>query len=332
MAGVSTPSLAAAVSEAGALGSIALGASNAHQARTAIQELRTLTEKPFSVNLFTHRAAQANPEREARWLEHLRPYFEALGASPPPRLREIFTSFLADPVMLDILVREAPPVASIHFGLLEPSWIAALHGVGCVLMATATSLPEALAIEAAGIDVVVAQGYEAGGHRGIFDPNVKPAIGTLALTRLLASRLRIPVVAAGGIMDGQGIASVLRLGAAGAQLGTAFILCPESSATDHHRQLLRQPGGRRTAVTTAISGRPARGVVNRYFCDIGASGHPPIPDYPLAYDAARCLHAAAAARGLQEYSVNLAGQGFALSREMPAKHLVETLVAEMTRS
>lgn len=329
MAGVSTPKLAAAVSDAGALGSIAVGTGDALQARAAIQEVRKLTSKPFSVNLFTHRPAQAFPEREACWLEHLRPSFEALGASPPASLREIFTSFVADSAMLDVLLTEVPPMVSVHFGLPEPAWIAALHDAGCVLMATATSLAEALAIEAAGIDLVVAQGYEAGGHRGIFDQDVDPAIGTLALTRLLTARLRIPVVAAGGIMDGQGIAAVRCLGAAGAQLGTAFILCPESSATAHHRQLLRQPEGQRTAVTAAISGRPARGLVNRYFHDIGAAGHPPIPDYPLAYDAAICLHAAAAARGLQDYSVNLAGQGFALAREMPAGRLVETLVAEM---
>ncbi|OON62395.1 2-nitropropane dioxygenase [Massilia sp. KIM] len=330
MAGVSTPRLAAAVSEAGALGSIALGAGNPLQARAAIQEVRKLTGKPFNVNLFTHRPAQADPAREARWLDHLRPHFETLGAAPPAALREIYTSFLADPEMLELLVAEAPPVVSLHFGLPEPSWIAALHGAGCVLMATATSLPEALAIEAAGIDVVVAQGYEAGGHRGIFDPEVEPAIGTLALTRLLASRLRIPVVAAGGIMDGQGIAAVLRLGAAGAQLGTAFIPCPESSATAHHRQLLRAPEGLRTAVTAAISGRPARGLVNRFFDDIGAPGHPDIPDYPVAYDAAKALHAAASAQGVQDYSVNWAGQGFALAREMPAASLVATLVAEMS--
>ncbi|WP_020653108.1 NAD(P)H-dependent flavin oxidoreductase [Massilia niastensis] len=331
MAGVSTPRLAAAVSEAGALGSIAVGAGNAEQARAAIAEVRKLTGKPFNVNVFTHRPAQADPAREAAWLDYLRPRFAAQGAQAPASLREIYTSFLGDPAMLEVLVSERPAVVSFHFGLPTAQQVEALHGAGIVLMASATSLEEARRIEAAGIDVVVAQGYEAGGHRGVFDTErPDPAIGTLALVRLLAARLRIPVVAAGGIMDGQGIDAVLRLGASGAQLGTAFILCPESSATPHHRGLMRQGGeGLDTAITAAISGRPARGLVNPFFDAVGAAGHPPIPDYPIAYDAAKALHAAAAARGVQDYSVNWAGQGFALAREMPAGELVRTLAGEM---
>ncbi|MEH6434773.1 NAD(P)H-dependent flavin oxidoreductase [Massilia sp. DD77] len=345
MAGVSTPRLAAAVSEAGALGSIAVGAGNAAQARAAIQEVRKLTAKPFNVNVFTHRPAQADPAREAQWLDYLRPHFAALGAQPPGALREIYTSFLADPAMLEVLVSERPAVVSFHFGLPSADQIAALRAAGCVLLASATSLEEALAAEAAGVDAVVAQGYEAGGHRGVFDhEQPDPAIGTLALVRLLAARLRLPVVAAGGIMDGQGIAAVQRLGAAGAQLGTAFILCPESSATAHHRQLMRagagkdagmepgEGGGRlRTAITAAISGRPARGLVNRFFDEVGASGHPPLPDYPIAYDAAKALVAAAGAQGVQDYTVNWAGQGFQLARELPAAELVERLAAEMAQ-
>ena len=330
MAGVSTPRLAAAVSDAGALGSIAVGAGAAAQARAAIGELRQLTAKPFNVNVFTHRPATSDPAREARWIDYLRPHFAALGAEPPATLREIYTSFLADPDMLEVLVSERPAVVSFHFGLPTPEQIAALHGAGCVLMASATSLEEGLAIEAAGIDVVVAQGIEAGGHRGVFDPGQPdPGLGTLALVRLLAARLRIPVVAAGGIMDGQGVAAVLHLGAAGAQLGTAFILCPESSSTAHHRQLLRQGQGLRTELSAAISGRPARGLVNRFFDDIGAPGHPPLPDYPTAYDAAKALVAAASAKGVQDYSVNWAGQAFQLARELPAGELVERLAAEM---
>lgn len=330
MAGVSTPRLAAAVSEAGALGSIAVGAGDAAQARAAIAELRKLTAKPFNVNVFTHRPATADPAREARWLDYLRPRFEALGAAPPGGLREIYRSFLDDPAMLDALVAERPAVVSFHFGLPSPEQIAALRGAGSVLVASATSLQEARQVEAAGIDIVVAQGVEAGGHRGVFDPSrPDPGIGTLALVRLLAAKLRIPVVAAGGIMDGQGIAAVRRLGAAGAQLGTAFILCPESSSTPHHRALMREGERLETAITAAISGRPARGIVNPFFDQVGAPGHPPLPDYPIAYDAAKALHAAASARGVQDYSVNWAGQAFPLAREMPAGELVAALAAEM---
>lgn len=330
MAGVSTPRLAAAVSEAGALGSIAVGAGDAAQARAAIGELRKLTARPFNVNVFTHQPAVSDPVREARWLDYLRPRFEALGAAPPPALREIYRSFLGDPDMLEVLVAEKPAAVSFHFGLPRPEQIAALRGAGIVLMASATSLHEARQVEEAGIDIVVAQGVEAGGHRGVFDPRQPdPGIGTLALVRLLATHLSIPVVAAGGIMDGQGIAAVARLGAAGAQLGTAFILCPESSSTPHHRALMRQGEQLQTAITDAISGRPARGIVNPFFDEVGAPGHPPLPDYPIAYDAAKALHAAASARGVQDYSVNWAGQGFPLARAMPAAQLVATLAAEM---
>ena len=329
MAGFGTPQLAAAVTEAGGLGSLALGAGTAAQAHAAITALLALTGGPFNVNLFTHAPAQADPAREARWLDYLAPHFARTGQPAPAALREIYRSFLADPDMLEVLVRTRPAVVSFHFGLPTAHQIDALHGAGCVLMATATNPVEARAIEAAGIDVIVAQGYEAGGHRGIFDPDVPdPALGTFALVRLLARAVRIPVVAAGGIMDGQGIAAALRLGAGGAQMGTAFLASPEANTSAHHRALLAQPG-LGTAVTATISGRPARGIVNPFFSEIGAAGHPPPPDYPVAYDAAKALHAAASSQGILDYSVNWAGQAYALARPLPAAELVRTLVAEM---
>lgn len=328
MAGFGTPQLAAAVTDAGALGSIALGAGGAVQAEAAIRAVRALTAGPFNVNLFTHRPAVADPAREARWLAYLAPHFERAGAALPATLREIYTSFVNDERMLEVLVDARPAVVSFHFGLPTARQVEALHGAGCVLMATATAPHEARAIEAAGIDVVVAQGYEAGGHRGVFDPaRPDPALGTFALVRLLARAVGIPVLASGGIMDGQGIAAALRLGAAGAQLGTAFLACPESAASSHHRALLGRPE-LGTAVTATISGRPARGIVNRFFDEIGAPGHPPPPDYPIAYDAAKALNAAAQARGLHDYSVHWAGQAHALARPMPAAELVRTLVDE----
>jgi nitronate monooxygenase len=329
MAGFGRPRLAAAVTDAGGLGSLALGAGTAAQAESTITALQALTTGPFNVNLFTHTPARPDAAREARWLAYLAPHFARTGQAPPGALREIYRSFLADPDMLEVLVRTRPAVVSFHFGLPTAQQIDALHGAGCVLMATATNPAEARAIEAAGIDIVVAQGYEAGGHRGMFDANVPdPALGTFALVRLLAATVRIPVVAAGGIMDGQGIAASMRLGASGAQMGTAFLTCPEAATSSHHRALLAQPD-LGTAVTETISGRPARGLVNRFFAEIGAPGHPPAPDYPIAYDAAKQLHAAASAQGIQDYSVNWAGQAYALGRSMPAAELVRTLVAEM---
>jgi nitronate monooxygenase len=329
MAGVSTARLAAAVSNAGALGSIALGAGNAAQARAAIADLRALTDRPFNVNVFAHRPAKSDPAREGAWLAWLAKHFAAQGAEPPAALREIYTSFLADPALLEVLVEARPAVVSFHFGLPTPGQVEALHRAGSVLLASATSVPEARAARDAGIDAIVAQGIEAGGHRGVFDPDAPDeGLGSFALVQLLRKAVSLPIVAAGGIMDGRGIAAALRLGASGAQLGTAFIPTPESSATPHHRALL-QAGAGGTAITSAISGRPARGLVNRYFDQIGGPGHPPVPDYPIAYDAAKALHAAAGAHGVQDYSVNWAGQAYALARAMPAGELVRLLAAEM---
>ena len=333
MAGVSTVRMAAAVSEAGGLGSIAIGAGNPGQARAAITELRGLTAKPFNVNLFCHRPAQADAAREERWLEYLAPHFAETGAAPPAGLKEIYKSFVDDKEMLDVLLTERPPVVSFHFGLPPQQSIDALKRAGIILMACATSPSEAMQIEQAGIDLVVAQGVEAGGHRGVFESTGADAgIGTFALVRLLARSVKLPVIAAGGIMDGQGIAAAMALGASAAQLGTAFILCPESSANAHYRARMKGPQVNDTRITDVISGRAARGLPNKLFDEIGASGHPPVPDYPIAYDAVKALSAAAAAKGMQDYAVNWAGQGAALAREMSAADLVRVLVEELKAS
>lgn len=328
MAGTATPTLAAAVSNAGGLGSISVGAATVAQARDAIRATRALTAQPFNVNLFCHRPALADAAREAAWLAHLRPLFAEFGASPPASLREIYTSFVADTAMLDLLLTEQPTVVSFHFGLPPAAFVAALKHAGIALLATATSLHEARAIEGAGIDAIVAQGIEAGGHRGVFDPEHDPCIGTFALTQMLAAKCNLPVIAAGGIMDGAGIRAALALGAIGAQLGTAFVACPESAADAAYRDALLAPDVE-TAITRVISGRPARGIVNRFMREAGAAQHPPPPDYPIAYDAGKALHAAARAQGSAQFAAQWAGQGVALARALPAATLLTTLVAEL---
>ncbi len=330
MAGVSTPALAAAVSEAGALGSIAVGTSTPQQARAAIAAVRELTGKPFNVNVFTHAPASSDPVREAAWLDWLRPHFARFGAEPPATLNEIYRSFMADDAMFELLLAERPAVVSFHFGLPAQVHIDALKSAGIVLFTTATSLQEAQQIEAAGIDVIVAQGIEAGGHRGMFDPSAPDAaLPTFELLRQLAGKVNLPLVAAGGIMDGTAIRRALELGASAVQMGSAFIACPESSAPPHHRALIAQGAELQTELTAVISGRPARGIVNRLFRDAGAPGHPPPPDYPIAYDAAKALHAAASSQGSQDYSVNWGGIGVAQARSLPARELVAALVGEM---
>lgn len=330
MAGVSTPELAAAVAQAGALGSIGVGATDAVGARAMIAQVRERTGRAFNVNLFVHGAASADPVREAEWLEWLRPSFAEFDAEPPTALRTIYKSFAEDADMLAMLVETAPPVVSFHFGLPPADALSALRERGVLLLATATSLDEARAIEAAGIDVVVAQGIEAGGHRGVFDPAASDdALGTMALTRLLVKNTGLPVIAAGGIMDGAGIAAALDLGAAAAQLGTAFIACPESAADDAYRTALTGPGAYHTTVTSLISGRPARALANRFTALAEkVADHLP-PDYPIAYDAGKALHAAAKAHGEYGFGAQWAGQGAPLARAMPAARLVEVLRAEL---
>lgn len=329
MVGVSTPALAAAVSNAGALGSIGLGASNPEQARALIQQTRALTRQPFNVNLFCHRKPTPDPSAQANWLQHMQPLFNAFEATAPSTLNEIYVSFLDDPAMLDMLLQERPAVVSFHFGLPQATWIEALKAAGIVLLATATDPHEAELIEAAGLDAIVAQGIEAGGHRGVFDPQQDEMRGTLGLVRILSRQCSIPIIAAGGIMDGQSIRAMLTLGAQGAQLGTAFILCPESSANLHYRDALQGPAAGHTRLTRAISGRPARSLVNRLVTDLDTPDAPPSPAYPLTYDATKALLAAASAKGSNDFAVQWAGQGAALARAMSARELVETLVSEM---
>ncbi len=330
MAGVSTPALAAAVSNAGGLGSIGVGATDATGARTMMEELRAKTNSPFNVNLFVHAAPQADAAREAAWLEALTPLFESFRAEPPSALRPIYKSFAEDDEMLAMLVELAPPVVSFHFGLPSAERVAALKAVGSTLLATATSLPEAEAARKAGIDATVAQGYEAGGHRGVFDPSAPDdCLGTVALTRLLVARSGLPVIAAGGIMDGRGIAAVMDLGAVAAQLGTAFVACPESSADEAYREALAGPGRWHTIVTKGISGRPARCLENCFTAWGRETAGLICPDYPIPYDAGKALHAAAKAAGEYGFGAQWAGQGAPLARAMPAADLVRILAEEL---
>ncbi|WP_292072691.1 NAD(P)H-dependent flavin oxidoreductase [Brevundimonas sp. UBA7534] len=331
MAGVSTPEMAAAVSNAGALGSIAVGATDAEGARAMMAATRALTERPFNVNLFAHAPARADPAREAVWLEALGSSFRAFEAAPPTGLREIYRSFVEDDAMLAALLQRPPAVVSLHFGLPDQDRVRALKAAGCRLLATATNLKEAEAARAAGIDAVVAQGWEAGGHRGVFDPGAPDErLGTLALTRLLVVRGGLPVIAAGGIMDGRGVRAVLDLGAVAAQLGTAFVACPESAADAAYKAALIQGDGR-TAMTDAVSGRPARCLRNR-FVDLGEAIAAARPDYPIAYDAGKALNAAAKAKGEAGFGAQWAGQGAALARAMPAGELVAVLAQETARA
>ncbi|MFL9878373.1 nitronate monooxygenase [Herbaspirillum rhizosphaerae] len=329
MAGVSTPRMAAAASNAGALGSLALGASNAAQAKELLAETRSLTSRPFNVNFFAHRPAQADAARDQAWADHLKPYFNEFGGMLKLPLREIYQSFVTDNDMQQLLLDAPPAAVSFHFGLPDASVIEALKKAGVFLMANATTLSEARAVEAAGVDAIVAQGYEAGGHRGVFDGSAEDeAIGTFALVRAIAHQTSLPVIAAGGIMDGQGIAAARMLGADAVQMGTAFLLTQESNASPQYRQSLTSSRAEHTKVTRAISGRGARGIANRIMNEVGAASAPAPSDYPIAYDAGKQLHALASQRGSHEFAAFWAGQGAPLIRAGNTAEIIGLLAEE----
>lgn len=333
MAGVSTPGLAAAVCNAGGLGSLGLGACNAAQSRSMIEQTQGLTNKPFNVNVFCHASGKRDIGRDKAWLKYLKPYFAELDITTPEALNEIYKSFLEDEDLFKTILSLSPAYISFHFGLPSGEQLEAIRQAGITTLATATNLQEAALIEAAGIDIIVAQGVEAGGHRGLFDTEaIDERLSTAVLVRLLVSQTKLPVVAAGGIMDGYAIRAALDLGAVAAQLGTAFILCPESAAHGYYRKDLKSEKAFKTRLTSALSGRLARGIVNRFILESEREGTPASADYPFAYDAAKQLNAAAIKQGNSDFSAYWAGQGAPLARELPAEQLIQVLAEEMRKA
>jgi len=328
MAGVSTPEMAAAVSNAGGVGSLGLGSAKPESAFEQIQKTKSLTDRPFNVNFFCHTAPNLNHDVHQKWLEYLNAHFQAHDALAPTVLNEIYQNFQSNEKMLEVVLETRPAIVSFHFGAPSEPVVDKIHAYGGKVLVCVTNLREARLAATVHADAIVAQGVEAGGHRGNFVAKEDDALGLFPLLRILARNSELPVIAAGGIMDGVGIDAAMRLGAVGAQLGTAFILCPESSATAAHRECLKGEGAARTAITAAISGRPARGIIGVFQRSIVPDGQRQIPDYPFAYDAAMKLHAAAKEKGIFSYSPNWAGQGAVLCREMPAFELTRALAAE----
>ena len=333
MAGISTPTLAAAVSNAGGLGSLGIAAMTPHQAGAAIEETRRLTSGPFNVNVFCHAPARLDPERERAWLRYLSPSFHEFGEEPPSRLQLLYKSSQEDDEVLSLLLDLKPAVVSFHFGLPPASTIQTLHAAGILLLATATNLDEAEQIATARLDGIVAQGIEAGGHRGTFEPHSRDeCLGAIPLTRLIVQKLSLPVITAGGIMDGAGIVAALSIGAEAAQLGTAFVACPESAAGTAYREALSSGTAARTVMTRVISGRLARGLSNRFTALGEAPSCPDLPDYPLPYFAGKALHAAAKRQGSSSFAAHWAGRGVEMTRVRPAAELVKLLSDEIRQA
>lgn len=328
MAGVATPAMAAAVSNAGALGALGLCSSSPEAGRRAMEELRQLTARSFNVNFFCHAAPKRDPAREAAWISRAAPLFARFEAEPPSELRDIYTSFRDTDAYLDLVLDLRPRAVSFHLGLPRPRQIKAMLAAGLVLVGSATSPAEARAVEAAGFHGVVAQGWEAGGHRGIFDPDgPDDRLSTQDLLQALLHEVSIPVIAAGGIMNGRDIRRMLDKGAAAAQLGTAFIGCPESAADEGYRDRLALGGD--TVMTRAISGRPARCLGNAFTQWAEDIGPAEVPAYPCAYDLGKSLNSAARAKGATAFGAQWAGAQAGRARARPAGELVDLLLREM---
>jgi nitronate monooxygenase len=326
MASVTTPALAAAVSEAGGLGSLGCANLGSEELRAQIRAVRAATSRPFNVNFFCHLEPASDPERERRMRARLAPFYRELGLTPPEGVQAQPRSFHAG--QLEILLDERPPVVSFHFGLPAEEHVRALREAGSAVICSATTVEEAKWLETQGVDAIIAQGYEAGGHRGTFlTPFAAAQIGTLALVPQVRSAVRRPVLAAGSIMDGRGIAAAFMLGASGVQLGTAFLLCPEAATSGPYRRTLQSPAARHTRVTRVFSGRPARAIVNR-FAESLADVEEEALAFPLQLALTRPLQQAGAAIGSGDVLAMWAGQGAPLARAMPAGDLVSLLVHE----
>jgi nitronate monooxygenase len=325
MGGVTNPELVAAVSNAGALGSLAAGYLSPETIRSSAAEIRARTKKPFNINLFVMDPPAANPAQVAKTLELLQPMRDKLGL-PPAGLPAKYSE---DPLaQFDALVEVAPPIASFTFGVPSPKLITALKSRGSLVMGTATTVAEARAWESAGADFICTQGSEAGAHRGTFIGDFESAmIGTMALVPQVVDAVRIPVIAAGGIMDGRGIAAALMLGASAAQMGTAFLLCSESGTSAAWKGAIHDAREDNTRVSRVYSGRAARGIVNEFMVRM-TPFEKDLPPYPILNAMTTPIRQAAAKANRPEFLSLFVGQAASMCRELPAAELIAKLIDE----
>ncbi|MDB5999964.1 MAG: 2-nitropropane dioxygenase [Rhizobacter sp.] len=324
MAGTQGSAMAIAVSNAGALGSLPCAMLNADGLRQELATIKAQTDKPVNLNFFCHVPPPANAEREAIWQAALAPYYGEFGIDPAsvPKGpgRAPFSHEMAD-----VLDDFRPPVVSFHFGLPSADLLDRVRGWGSKILSSATTLDEALWLQARGVDAVIAQGLEAGGHRGLFlTDDITTQVSTLALVPQLVRALKVPVIAAGGIADAAGVAAAMKLGASGVQIGTAYLLCPEATTSAVYRAALKSDAARHTALTNLFTGRPARGIVNRLMRELGPIGSTP-PEFPLATAAVAPLRSRAEAAGSGDFSPLWSGQNASGCKEIPAAELTREL-------
>ncbi|MDX8519651.1 NAD(P)H-dependent flavin oxidoreductase [Mesorhizobium dulcispinae] len=325
MAGSATLELAAAVSNAGGLGSLGCASMLPDGVRNVARQLRAWTDHPFNLNFFVFPKPGTSDAVLARTIERLRPYYQELSlGEPSQRLPPIGPGF--DDEKLDLVLEIRPPVVSFHFGIPDAAKVARLKQAGIMIISTATNVTEALKLADSGADAVIAQGWEAGGHRGSHVPNGPgDGVGTMALVPQIVDAVKLPVIAAGGIADGRGIAAAFALGASGVQIGTGFLSCDEAGTDAPRRALIRAATDMDTMVTDAFSGRAARAKRTRYALEMEES-RMPLPDFPQMYALTAPLGDADHAKA--DFAFHLYGQAAALNRELPAGELMRTLVAE----
>ena len=326
MAGAQASALAIAVSNAGALGSLPCALLAPEALRDELSAIRAQTTRPYHVNFFCHTTPIPDPARETAWRAALAPYYAEFGIDPGEIPAGPVRAPFSDEVA-DIVEPFKPPIVSFHFGLPSAALLARVRAWGSKILASATTVDEARWLDARGVDAIIAQGLEAGGHRGNFlSADLTTQLGTFALVPQIAAAVRVPVIAAGGIADARGVTAAMRLGASAVQVGTAYLLCPEAAITPVHRAALRSADASHTALTNLISGRPARGIVNRLMRDLGPMSDL-TPEFPLATPAVAPLRAAAEAKGMGDFSPLWAGQNASGCRETPAAQLTRELAA-----
>ncbi len=323
--GPTTPELIAAVSNSGGLGSLGAGYMTPEQIQGAVREIRSLTERPFAVNVFVVEPVTASPEQVERINRVMQPYREALGLETPTGGAS-YTPALDE--QMAVILAEQVPILSFTFGALPAKWLRELKAADVVVIGTATTVREAVELEQAGVDAIVGQGSEAGGHRGMFlGPADSDSIGTMALIPQIADAVKLPVIAAGGIMDGRGLAAALMLGAAGVQLGTAFLTCPESGAHPEHKAAILDSTEESSVLTRVFSGKAARGLKNRFITEM-TRHQAELPPYPIQNKLTRDIRQAAGQQNKPEFMSLWAGQGTRLSSGKPAGALVVDIASQ----
>lgn len=324
MAGVQGSALAVAVCNAGGLGALPAATLGAQALADEIAAIRAQTDAPFNINFFCHEAPPPDPARESNWRALLRPYYDEFGLDADTAVSGPSRAPFGE-AAADVVEALRPPVVSFHFGLPPAPLLERVRATGAKILSSATTVEEARWLEARGVDAVIAQGLEAGGHRGQFlSPDTATQVGMFALLPQIARAVRVPVIAAGGIADAAGVRAAMTLGATAVQVGTAYLLCPEATTRDVHRAALQSGDAPATALTNLFTGRPARGIVNRLMRELGAM-RDDLPAFPLAAPALAPLRAAAEARGSGDFSPLWAGQNTRGCKAIGAAELTREL-------